>query len=115
MAVDIGPKIGIDGEAEFRAQIKNLTQQVKTFGSELEAAAAEMDASGKSEETLTRKSDILTRAIEAQESKIEELRRGLEASSREFGENDTRTLKWAQAVNNATTFLSTLPQGERPQ
>ena len=108
MAVDIGPKIGIDGEAEFRAQIKNLTQQVKTFGSELEAAAAEMDASGKSEETLTRKSDILTRAIEAQESKIEELRRGLEASSREFGENDTRTLKWAQAVNNATTKLNQL-------
>lgn len=30
MAVDIGPKIGIDGEAEFRQQIKQLTEQVKS-------------------------------------------------------------------------------------
>ena len=108
MAVDIGPKIGIDGEAEFRQQIKQLTEQVKTFGSELAAAASDMDVNGKSEETLTRKSEVLTRAIEAQEKKLDELKKGLEASSREFGENDTKTLKWAQAVNNATTKLNQL-------
>lgn len=108
MAVDIGPRIGIDGEAEFRKQINNLTQQVRTFDTELDALSAEMNANGESEEALTRKSEILNRAIEAQEQKIQELRKGLEFASREFGENDERTLKWAQAVNNANRRLSQL-------
>lgn len=108
MAVDIGPRIGIDGEAEFRKQINNLTQQVRTFDSELSALSAEMNANGESEEALTRKSEILNRAIEAQEQKIQELRKGLEFASREFGENDERTLKWAQAVNNANRRLNEL-------
>ena len=41
MAVDIGPKIGIDGEAEFRKEINSITQQIKTFGSEMKAVTSE--------------------------------------------------------------------------
>ena len=29
MAINIGPKIGIDGEAAFRNEIKNIAQQLK--------------------------------------------------------------------------------------
>ena len=35
MPVDIGPRIGIDGEKEFRDELNNISQQVRTFGSEM--------------------------------------------------------------------------------
>ena len=40
---DIGPRIGIDGEREYREQIKNITQQMKTLDSALQKSASEFD------------------------------------------------------------------------
>ena len=37
MAVNIGPRIGIDGEAEYRKQIQNIIQSTKTLKSEMQA------------------------------------------------------------------------------
>lgn len=105
MAVDIGPKIGIDGEAEFRKEINNITQQIKTFGSEMKILTADMDKNEDSIESLNDKNAILTKTIDAQAKKLELLKKGLADSARELGENDTKTLKWQQAVNQATADL----------
>lgn len=105
MAVDIGPKIGIDGEAEFRKEINNITQQIKTFGSEMKILTADMDKNEDSVESLNDKNAILTKTIDAQAKKLELLKKGLADSARELGENDTKTLKWQQAVNQATADL----------
>ena len=40
MSYDIGPKIGIDGEAEFRKQIGTVSAQLKTLGTEMGAVTA---------------------------------------------------------------------------
>ena len=40
MAVDIGPRIGIDGEKEFRQELQNINQQLRTLGSEMKAATS---------------------------------------------------------------------------
>ena len=40
MSVDIGPKIGIDGEAEFRKELGNINQQLRTLGSEMKAVTS---------------------------------------------------------------------------
>ena len=40
MAVDIGPKIGIDGEKEFRQELANINQQLRTLGSEMKAVTS---------------------------------------------------------------------------
>lgn len=106
MSVDIGPKIGIDGEAEFRKELNNINQQLKTLGSEMKAVTSAFEAGDNSQEALAAQSQVLTRQIEAQESKLEQLRKGLTAAAKEYGENDTRTLKWAQAVNDATADLN---------
>ena len=37
MAVNIGPKIGIEGEAEYRKQINGIIQQSKTLASQMKA------------------------------------------------------------------------------
>lgn len=108
MAVDIGPKIGIDGEAEFRKEINNLTQQIKTLGSEMKVVSSEFSGNEDSVESLTAKNDVLSRTIDVQTQKLEALQRGLKASSEKYGEADNNTLKWQQAVNQATADLNRL-------
>lgn len=106
MAVDIGPKIGIDGEAQFRKELNNLSQQMKTLGSEMKAVTSAFADNDKSQEALSAQADVLTRQIQTQEQKLAQLQKGLEASAKKYGENDTKTLKWAQAVNDATADLN---------
>ena len=108
MAVDIGPKIGIDGEKEFRQELNNLAQQMRTLGSEMKAVTSAFDANDKSQEALAAQADVLNRQIATQQQRLTQLQRGLDAAAQKFGENDTRTLKWAQAVNNATADLNKL-------
>ena len=108
MAVDIGPKIGIDGEAEFRKSLQNINQQLKTLGSEMIAVTSAFGDNADSEDALAAKTSVLNKQIEAQQKKIDELNKGLTASAEKYGENDTRTLKWQQAVNNANAELNSM-------
>lgn len=106
MAVDIGPKIGIDGEKEFRQALQNINQQLKTLGSEMKAVTSSFDEGDRSEEALAAQTDVLNRQIDAQKQKLVQLEKGLAAAVNKYGEADTRTLRWAQAVNDATADLN---------
>lgn len=106
MSTDIGPRIGIDGEAEFRKQLTNINQQLKTLGTEMKAVTSAFDANDNSQEALVAQAGVLTRQIETQEQKLSQLQKGLDASAQKYGENDTKTLKWAATVNNATADLN---------
>jgi len=108
MAYDIGPKIGIDGEAEFRKQINNINQQLKTLGTEMKAVTSEFELNEDSQETLAKQTDVLTRQIAAQEEKLELLRKGLAKAEDAYDSNDDKVLKWQQSVNNATSDLNKL-------
>lgn len=106
MAVNIGPRIGIDGEAQFRKEISNLIQQQKTLASELKAVTSAFDKNDKSEESLTAQTKVLNQQIQVQQQRIEKLSQGLSESAKQFGETDSRTLKWKQSVNEATAELN---------
>ena len=106
MAVNIGPQIGIDGEAQFRKEINNLIQQQKTLASELKAVTSAFDKNDKSEESLAAQTKVLSQQIQVQQQRIEKLSQGLSESAKQFGETDSRTLKWKQSVNEATAELN---------
>ena len=106
MAINIGPKIGIDGEKKFRDEINNIVQQCKTLDSEMKNLTSSFDENDTSQEKLSQQSRLLTEQIEAQTKRIELLQKGLQESANKFGEADTRTLKWKQAVQDATTTLN---------
>lgn len=106
MAVNIGPKIGVDGEAEYRKQLNNIIQQAKTLSSEMKAVTSAFDANDKSQEKVSAQSNVLTKQIEVQKQRIDQLTKGLNEATKEFGTADTRTQKWQQAVNEATTDLN---------
>lgn len=106
MAVNIGPRIGIDGEAEFRKEINDLIQQQKTLASEMKVVTSSFDANDKSQEALTAQTEVLNKQIATQSQRLEKLQQGLSAASKEFGDTDSRTQKWQQAVNETTADLN---------
>lgn len=108
MAADIGPRIGIDGEAEFRKELNNLTQQVKTFGAELKAVSTSADDEADAVSKAAKQQEILGNAIDAQKQKLSQLQQALQKATQEWGESDTKTLKWRQSVARAETELNQL-------
>ena len=64
MAADIGPKIGIDGEAEYRKQLNNIIQQAKTLDSEMKAVTSAFGKNENSQESLTAQSEVLSKQIQ---------------------------------------------------
>ena len=108
MAVDIGPKIGIDGEAEYRKQINEIISQAKTLSSEMKKLESSFDSEGKSIKENNAKKKLLNEQIKVQEERVKELNAMLEKSKEVYGENSTKTDKWKQAVYNAETELNNL-------
>lgn len=106
MAVDIGPRIGIDGEAEYRRQLNNIIQQSRTLASEMRAVTSAFDDGDRSEEALAAQTEVLNRQIENQRQRLEQLQYGLSRATDLYGEADSRTQRWQQAVNNATTEMN---------
>lgn len=111
MAVNIGPRIGIDGEAEYRKQLNNIIQQAKTLDSEMRAVTSSFDKNTSAQEKNAKTGEVLQKQIAVQQRRIEELRKGLAAAADKFGENATETLKWREALNDATTSLNRMQNG----
>lgn len=108
MAVNIGPKIGIEGEAEYRKQINSIIQQSKTLSSEMKALTTSFDKNGKSLADNAKQHQLLQKQIANQETKLKQLSNMLQQSKQKFGENAQQTQKWQQAVNEAQAELNQL-------
>lgn len=105
---DIGPKIGIEGEAQFRRELNEINQGMKTLDAEAKAVAASMQDETDAEKKSAAQKDVLERKILSQSEKLDKLKQGLEASARKYGEADTRTQKWQKAVYDATADLANM-------
>ena len=108
MADDFGLKIGIEGEREFKAGLKDINQQFKVLGSEMKLVESQFDKQDRSVSALTSRNEVLTRQITEQKDKIELLRKALENSAESFGENDQRTKQWTVQLNNAQAQLNNM-------
>lgn len=113
MAVSIGPKIGVDGEAEYRKQINNIIQQSKTLSAQMKMVAASFDESTTATEKARATADILAQSVAVQKERVGTLSEMLRKSAEAFGENDDRTLKWKQAVYGATAELTKLEKEQQ--
>lgn len=106
MAINIGPKIGIDGEAQYRKELSNIIQQQKTLQSEMNAVTSSFSKNTTAEEKNTAVSKNLAEQVKVQKERVEQLSAMLQKSAEKYGENDTKTLKWKEAVNSATSELN---------
>lgn len=106
MATQIGPKIGIEGEKEYRQQIQQIIQQTKTLDAAMEKTASEWT---KNTSQMTKNKAVaqnLVQQINLQKQKLQQMNTMLDASVQKYGENATATLKWKAAVDSTTASLN---------
>ena len=106
MADTFGLKIGLEGEKEFKAQLKEIEQSFKVLGSEMNLVSSQFDKNDKSVEALTARNQVLQKSIDTQKDKIAVLKQALDNASKSFGENDARTRAWQVKLNNAQAELN---------
>lgn len=135
---DIGPRIGIDGEADFRKQLKLITQQSKELASEMKAVTSAFDKNDSSQNKLASQSAVLSKQIELQKNKIslldqaygkanselERLAEEVQKATQTYGKNSDEAIKAQNAymrqaesvsklksdINNATAALNKMEQ-----
>lgn len=106
MATDIGPKIGLDGEKEFRAALQSMGQQLKTLDTEMRAVTSAFSANDKSQAALSAQSDVLTKKLSTQEARLAEIQKALDYARANYAENSNEVQRWQQAMNNATADVN---------
>lgn len=106
MAVNIGPKIGVEGEPEYRTAINNIIQQQKTLNAEMQKAAAVFSKDADAKKKSAAQMEILNKQIQNQKDRVSQLQTMYEKSVQKTGENSTATLKWKQALAEAETELA---------
>lgn len=106
MAVNIGPKIGVDGEAEYRRQINQIIQQSKTLESQMKLVASSFTSATTAEERNAKTSAVLSRQIDVQRERVKLLAEQTGKAAAKYGESDEKTQKWQQALNEAAATLN---------
>ena len=106
MAVNIGPKIGVDGEAEYRAQMRQIIQQTKTLESQMKLVASQFTATTSAEEKNTKTAAVLTEKIKAQRDMVKLLAEQTGKAAAKYGPLNEYTLKYQESLNKATASLN---------
>lgn len=122
MAYDIGPRIGIQGEAEFNRQIKNINNALRECGSEMKALSSEFEDNANSQDALIAKNKNLQKELDLQRqkmnllqgqydkqvSKLNELAQAYQKAKTENGEMSTEATKAENAFNKQAETVSKL-------
>ena len=122
MANDIGIRIGVDGEKEFKTALSAINAQLKNLSSEMKAAVTSMTGMDSAESRSAKKADILGRSIEVTKQKIDMIRAAydrarekldslggaLEQAKQDFGENSAEALKAQNAYNRQAAAVNHL-------
>lgn len=122
MAYDIGPRIGIKGEAEFNNQIKKINNSIRECGSEMKALSSEFEDNANSQDALIAKNKNLQKEFDLQKqkmsllqnqydkqvSKLNELAQAYQKAKTENGELSTEATKAENAFNKQAETVTKL-------
>ena len=117
MATQIGPRIGIEGEAEYRRQIQGIITQTKTLGTEMKALTASFDKDNKSIKQNSEQRKKLNQMLQQQQQLLKKQEQMMLDSSMATDKNGQRTdalrektEKWKQTVNGTQAEINRLQQ-----
>ena len=105
---DIGPKISVEGESEYRKQMKNIIQQQKEYTAELDVVTSSLGRNSTAQERAASVSAVLKKQIQAQESALAAQNRMLDAAKAKYGAGSTEVSAYQTAVNKSTAELAKL-------
>ena len=105
MATNIGPKIGVDGEKEYRQQISQIIQQSKTLASEMKLVSASFTAATSAEDKNAKTAAVLNRQIATQRQYIAALAAQAGKAAATYGTNSVQAQKYEERLNKARAKL----------
>lgn len=115
MAYDIGIKLKLDGEKDYRDAINRITNVNKTLDAELKAVTSSFDKNTTAEEKKAKTEEILQKQLDNSKDKLNEVAKGLKQATEHYAEDSKEVLSWRQAyakaetdVNNVTNKIKSL-------
>lgn len=105
MATNIGPKIGVDGEKEYRQQISQIIQQSKTLASEMKLVSASFTAATSAEDKNAKTAAVLNKQIATQREYIKLLADQAGKVAGVYGANSVQAQKYEERLNKARAKL----------
>ena len=105
---DIGPKISVEGEQEYRQQMRNIIAQQKEYSSELNATTASLGKNATAQERATSIAAVLRKQIEAQETALSAQTGMLQKAVAKYGEMSVEASAYRTAINKTNTDLANM-------
>ena len=108
MGYSIGPKIGIDGENEFRSSIKRINETYKALEAETRAVTAAFDANGDKQGALEATSRQLEKQLTQQRKKLALLEDAVQKATAKYGEGSLEATRLNGALYDTKATISKL-------
>lgn len=99
--VSIGPRIQVDGEEQYRQQIRGIIEQSKTLDAEMRALTATFTDETSAQEKARQSQYNLNEQLDLARERTRLVREMTQKAAETTEENSTETLKWRQALANA--------------
>ena len=98
---NVGAKVVLDGEEEYKQALKELQAGNKTLASEMRKLQAEYKGNTESTEYLTKAGELLEQQLLQQQDKVKKLQEAVAFATKEYGEAGERTQYYKQQLNYA--------------
>ncbi len=105
---NIGPRIVLEGEAEYKKAILEAGKNTAYYKTELKALSVEFEGNANSLEALRAKNEIYLKQQEEQNKKLQVLRGALDETTKKYGENSVQAKEWQAKLNTAYAELNNL-------
>ena len=107
-SMQIGPKIGVEGEAEYRAQMKAIIAQTKELKSEMSALESGFDKTTTAEEKTTKKSENLNKQLQVQKDRLSALEGQLAKAENATNRDEAAISAYKTEINKTNTEINKL-------
>lgn len=105
---DIGPKISVEGEKEYRQQMQNIIARQKEYAAELKSTTAYMDENTSAEQRASSVAAVLRKQIAAQTDAMNAQKGMLLQVTEKYGSTSTQASKLRTSIYNTNAELLNL-------
>lgn len=105
---DIGPKISVEGEKEYRQQMQNIIARQKEYAAELKSTTASMDENTSAEQRASSVAAVLRKQIAAQTDALNAQKGMLLQATEKYGSASTQASAYRTAVYKTNAELENL-------
>lgn len=105
-----GGAVKLTGESEYRAALRNITQNLKEVSSEMKLVASQYDKSDTSTQALTAKQNVLNEKLEQQKQRLSTLQAQYAKMGDEYSKNSQRHDKLVRSYEEEKAKLERIGQ-----